>query len=474
MTLPTTAITVDWNGDGDHTDTYDDIATDSLSMMIRHGIAERGVANVIVNNIGGKYNPDNSGGVLYGSLKPGRRIWIRATYSGTTYPLFYGVIRRIVPHPEDRTAEIVAEDVTCEWDLRDANLALSTSRSLRTFRGALLDLVDSTAARRSLAYGEESTIPGVTGADGKSGGVLAYLSQIDEATGTLSYIVPSATTGTFYVYTTTDRASLQAAAADEAWDAETSAGAITGLTNLDLTDEAIVNSQMVTAQPAVLATSARVWTSDLIPFTVSAGATRTIWADYSGPVSGAYAGYTATNTPTVTLTSFYETGKITVTAGVSATEVTDLGVYGRLATPVESSASSEDTTSQAAPPTGYGYRRGQPVSSPWLASFAYAQGLADYTVWRYKDPKVRPDVTRANVFPSVLQRLPGDVVTLTSGRASLTTKRLLIRTVDLAVDAASGLWVATYETEELPAVATLFTVGGSAGEGVGGTGILAY
>ena len=81
---PQPGVFVDWALDGP-SDPIDDITGDVLSVSWRRGASYEhvsspgpGSATLIVDNSTGKYNPDNSGGSLYGYLVPGRPVWCGA------------------------------------------------------------------------------------------------------------------------------------------------------------------------------------------------------------------------------------------------------------------------------------------------------------------------------------------------------------------------------------------------------------
>ncbi|GAB4528739.1 MAG: hypothetical protein OHK0046_47980 [Anaerolineae bacterium] len=90
-------IYVDWNNDGDFTDSIDDISADVIDLSWRNGmgkpyqdVADEASATITVRNTDGKYNPENTASPLFGLLKPGRPIKIVASDVNGTYPLWYG------------------------------------------------------------------------------------------------------------------------------------------------------------------------------------------------------------------------------------------------------------------------------------------------------------------------------------------------------------------------------------------------
>ncbi len=98
-------VCIDWDNNGDFSDTYDDVSANVKSIHFSRGKsdelgkADTGQCSITLNNANGLYTPSNSGGALYGKILPKRPLRVRATISPTTYGLFYGYIEEIIPHP---------------------------------------------------------------------------------------------------------------------------------------------------------------------------------------------------------------------------------------------------------------------------------------------------------------------------------------------------------------------------------------
>jgi hypothetical protein len=102
--MPATyAVRVDWNGDGDFTDTGEDItrrvrASEEVSASYGRETSRSlsptapGQASLAVDNRSRDYSPDNAGSPLAGTVGPGRAVQIVGTLSGTDYTLFRGII----------------------------------------------------------------------------------------------------------------------------------------------------------------------------------------------------------------------------------------------------------------------------------------------------------------------------------------------------------------------------------------------
>ena len=497
MTLPTLAILVDWDHDGDWSEPVNDITDDVISMDYGRGASfdgeseAPGNATLIVRNDDGRYNPDNASGPYYGNLKPGRHLHVSATYSGTAYGLFYGTLRRITPLARPQTAELYFEDPLYDLSRAETNVEWSTDRSLVTFRGLILDDAGIGTAYRSLDTNVENDIP-TTWADRVS--AREALEAVNRATASLHYIDPQATTGTAFKYTTLDRTTIleRTQNSSETWNRFV--GDVVGL---DVTDEALVNSQRVTPTGRTLGQVETLWTYPELPLYIGGSATRTFWAGISDPAAEHEITYTfGYGTATVTPTYYGDGAKIVITeTSGSAVKFTDLSIAGRpyisytsaISAALASSVERRDTGLERATSvvitdstsiTDYGTFEGADRSSDLLANLSQATGLGDWVILRYKDPKVRPTIERQDEFPSMLARDIGDCVTVDFDLLDVSSTKYLIRSFRTTVDAKAATWRTTYQLEEALPAGTWFTLD-TAGQGLddgggGSEGSLAY
>ncbi len=440
MAVPTLQITVDWNRDGLHTGTYDDITGDVQSVTYTAGAnfdgssEGPGSCSLVIYNEDAKYTPDNTASPIYRQLKPGRRLWIRATYASVTYALFYGTIRRIVPHPADRTAEIYAEDPLFELDRAEVNVAASVSRSIRAFRELIL--YDAGVPPSDLAYGIETNTP-PTYADHVM--ALGVLEELNRATGSTHYIHPYTVAATPYLYQTINRTTLATRVSSATWDDD-----LTDADGFDLTDEAVYNAQRVTAEAPALSIPKPLWEAEAYIDLPALGST-TIWATWSDPaLNVTAAATTASGSGTLVTTPFGDSAKIVLTAGAGGWSISSLVVSGQA---LEVRDTRSVLVSDAASATEYGTRFAPDVSSRYIESDAAAAGLASWTVYRYKDGPSRPTVTRENAFPSQLSHHVGDVITLNFPLLSITGRRYFIRSTTTTISASSTVWRTTYALE---------------------------
>lgn len=95
-------VFVDWNEDGDYSDSNEDITNDiyslewSLGRTTYNSIFNEARLTAVLDNIDKKYSPEYSSSPLFGVLLPGRRIKVE---DGDSNIMFLGVIRDISPEP---------------------------------------------------------------------------------------------------------------------------------------------------------------------------------------------------------------------------------------------------------------------------------------------------------------------------------------------------------------------------------------
>ena len=79
-------VCVDWNDDGDFSDANEDVTSDVLGLTLEHfrdlfsDHIEAARLELELRNDGHKYSPPNTSSPLTGNLKPGRKVWVRASY----------------------------------------------------------------------------------------------------------------------------------------------------------------------------------------------------------------------------------------------------------------------------------------------------------------------------------------------------------------------------------------------------------
>jgi len=158
-------VEVDWNNDGDFIDAYDDITGDVKSIHFSRGKSEElgkaevGQLSIILNNATAKYTP-GAGGVISSSLLPKRPIKVYYSASGVNYPLFYGFIEEIIPHPHltEQDCIITASDGIDFLSRHDMATALYKNALTGTIHGYILTDAGWSATMRTLDAGQ-NTVP---------------------------------------------------------------------------------------------------------------------------------------------------------------------------------------------------------------------------------------------------------------------------------------------------------------------------
>ena len=160
-------LLVDWNNDGDFTDSNDDISGDTLSVTWSRGrdyasaLQGRSVAgklSAVLINTDGKYSPSNTSSALTGNILPGRSIKLQAG-SGSfpyTFPIAFndgvrwqGKLDRIKPAPAAagrKTATLTAFGTLGYLNQFETQLASQTNRRTDQAVGDILDDVGWTSA----------------------------------------------------------------------------------------------------------------------------------------------------------------------------------------------------------------------------------------------------------------------------------------------------------------------------------------
>ena len=79
-------VCVDWNDDGDFSDSNEDVTSDVIGLSLEHSRdlsgdqIEAARLELELRNDGHRYSPPNGSSPLSGNLKPGRKVWVRAAY----------------------------------------------------------------------------------------------------------------------------------------------------------------------------------------------------------------------------------------------------------------------------------------------------------------------------------------------------------------------------------------------------------
>jgi hypothetical protein len=162
---------VDWNADGDFSDTGEDVTGDTLGrspVTIRYGRDQaRSLAPIApgelrfeLNNESRDYSPENSGSPLAGLLLPGRPVRAQAVLGVTTYGLYRGWMDAydVLPAISDRSVKFTCLDALAR--LSQVTVFTELYRGLRTGTAIarLLDAAGWDADLRDLDHGA-TTLP---------------------------------------------------------------------------------------------------------------------------------------------------------------------------------------------------------------------------------------------------------------------------------------------------------------------------
>jgi hypothetical protein len=433
-----------------------------------------GTATLQLLNSDGRFTALNASSPLFGQLAPGAAVWVAATYSATTYPLWAGWVRRIVPRTmsgkQPAVVDVICEDALGLWSDRSPNLTAQDQRTYGDFRLAALTAIGNTSAQRTLALE-----PDMMAATGEyRDGLSALLEKLNQATGTRHYTTAAATTGDLYRYVTVNRAHKLEAAVDETIDYASQ------MTGYDVDTDGLIEEARVGVFPREFTDYGPIWTMSSVPMGIAATKTQTIWANFGAPVREATVVVNNTGTLVVTPTAFGDAMKIVLTA-TTAVHIDKLQVWGRrMVEPQDRPAFATDPLAPRLAQrraneyalAGGGPETGEEVNNDYIGSLAMASGVGDHLVWRRGVMRPEPSITIVDTFPAMLQRKLFDHVAVTY--PSLSVSNLRMEIVGSKWKVVDKLWIREYDLHETPiqSAMTLFNVGGSAAQGVGGAGVL--
>ena len=144
---------------------FEDVTGDTVGFATGRGRSNdktqmlAGTATIRLRDQSGLYNPANMGSSLYPNVKPFRPVRIKATYSGTTYGLFYGFLTSIgsSADPDSPVTQLECADLFSWLTLRKPTISATSTTTTGAAIGLILDGVAWPATLRSLDAGD--TIP---------------------------------------------------------------------------------------------------------------------------------------------------------------------------------------------------------------------------------------------------------------------------------------------------------------------------
>ena len=96
---------IDWDGDGDFGEAYEDVSPYLRDFSVEHGLdfdlghAVVGTARITLKDLDDIFIPCNTASPLSGNILPGRKVVIQRHYKGTAYTLFTGYLSDIRNDP---------------------------------------------------------------------------------------------------------------------------------------------------------------------------------------------------------------------------------------------------------------------------------------------------------------------------------------------------------------------------------------
>lgn len=309
---------VDWNNDGDYSDTGEDVTLrldGDETVGFKYGRdSERALApntsadgSFVLDNFSRDYSPDNSSSPLAGSVKPGRPVRVTATLSAVTYSLFEGFIDDFTLDPQGKTASFTLTDVLSRFAGQHVSTGLYQGLRTGDAIGVLLDKIGWPAAARDLDPG--ATLIQYWWAEGDAGDELASLVRSEGP----SSLVTVDGSGNFVFRDRHHRLTRSASLTSQTTIRVTGSGTTDPLASwplgYDHGAKAVVNAAVFSVQRRRPAGElAQVWTSDAA-ISVGSGETVQITAVASdpfinavSPVAGVDYTYTGGGTPLVALT----------------------------------------------------------------------------------------------------------------------------------------------------------------------------
>ena len=438
---PGPGVWVDWDGSGfvdETTRTSDWTITRGASPELTAG-SQPGSATVnLINTPDDRFNPENSGGDLYGFLHDGPRVWIGVNDDGTVTAgahdilgLHAGRITDLSPQPvSGATVAPFTEMVTAdpfEWASRQkVTLADSRTRSQADLRAEVISFLGWPFPAPPA---EPTTLP-LSSADGLA---LGILDALNASNGTRHFAKPSDVRDDWFDYVAVRRTD----GLDGTSAASIDAGAqhVTGTSGWRRSADGIVNQQKATVVPVDFPARVVVWTPELLPITVEAATPLVIWADFSDYVDAPEVDYTSTGSGlTPVLEPFGRSAKLTLTSA-GTTTISVLRIFGwQVVRGPAASVVIDDATSQAEP---RGIRAGPDLSGDYLGTLTTAAGFAGHIVWRFGNPLYRPTMTVVNWMPEMFGLDLFDRIAVTVAELSITGRIFEIVGLTLQCDLAA-------------------------------------
>lgn len=278
MSVATYQVEVDWSGNGVFGGGNEDVSAYVKSFRTDRGYDDEqnrsltGSAIIVLNNEDKRFSPDYSAGPLYGNLKPGRKLRIRATFGGNTYNMFTGYIKRITPRPDPNIKEctIQATDLMDILVKKRVSTTLWQNKKIGWLVDKILDEINWSAVNRRT----DPTQDTVAVAFWEKDTALEALRELEQAHGGMFYIGPDG----FPVF--------EERYHKRKWHRTSLATINNDMVSMvyDLSDENLYNEVRVTIYPWKIRATMEIFKSKHVPILIQAGATLRLWAKYYDPI----------------------------------------------------------------------------------------------------------------------------------------------------------------------------------------------
>jgi hypothetical protein len=422
-------ITIDWNRDGDFTDTYDNITDRVINANWFLGMdeaymdaADASSLTLTLNNSDRRYSPEYAASPLSGSLVPFRPVRIQSDDGTTVRTHWVGWVETIQPAVNqygERTAQIVATGAMQFLKAAETSLELQENKCTDEIIAALIkevvfppslsragvigrvgnaELGQTTYLADTTAYSDLETGKTTLEMAGDNWVRQGGLSDVEQDTFNVYHAIRDVTAaerGRFF-FDRTGKAIFwnRHHLLDEDTSTATIDDTMTDMAYTFAGLESLKNEVIVTCHPRSVSTSANdvLWELDGAVVQVAAGETRTLYVKYKDEDGNRIGGKDVT----VSGTEFAE-GNASVTvepkangaelklvnSGAGDAVMTACQVKGRKITDFgQMDAKSIDGNSIV----DYG-RRTMKVNLPSVDNLAAAQSIADFEQLRRKDPR---------------------------------------------------------------------------------------
>ncbi len=478
MGVATYKLLVDWNNDGDFTDTYDDITGNVQSIACSRGrekpitlpgvgLAGAGQLTATLNNASGKFSAGNASSPIYGSIKPGRKVRLIATVSAVDYTLWTGYLDKIEPSIDTvgavATAQLSALGAISRLVDKDVAPPASNSGALTgSLVTSVLDEAGIDSADYSVEAGKTTTsrwyvAPGTNALD-----AIRDLEDTE-----IGFLHENAA-GQIVFHDRHHRLTTAASTTSQGTFSDAN-GASLGIAEIGQVDtqEQIVNEVTVSVPAFTVAAVGVLWTLTETGVEIGPGQTRQFIAEYpnAGNSQGAYVSSWQTPVPgtdilssNVDAATYLEVGTIFAsttairfktpnkmrisirnTHPVNTAVLTLVQAQGTAVTYSDAiTVLSEDATSK----TAHG-RRSYDFTGPWLPNTTVAQTYADYLIAQYKNPVAALALTfsasrDSTHMAQAIGRALSDRITVTAANRSklgLTATDWIIERIEHRLDA---------------------------------------